>query len=531
MTRVSSLILALFALATLPAVADELDLLPLGANGLELEMAAAPAGSFFNTATATELTLDELAVELVKARVVLLGESHTDMAQKEFHGELLDAMAQLDSDLVLGMEFFLGSDDDVLASWGRGDIDEVELLRQTDWYDRGTYNFGYYRPVMDVARARGIRVVGLNVPREIPRAVNRGGLESLTDEQRALVGEVTVDGSDEHRYLISRYFGETVAMLPPGWFDNMYAAQCLWDVVMARSILAGLGPHETMVVIVGSGHVAYGLGIPRRIHDETVATGEAVEVATFCPVTAPPPDLDDDPAGHPMGGHGQGMGAPAEKPARFVRSMADFVGVFPDTGGIVPYPTVGLKLDENDGEITVSMAWPDTPAAAVGFKNGDRILDLNGDEPSSLTELREWLAATSWNERLGFLIEREGSQMETAVLLYPSVDLTEPEAAPGWTVEPIGDFDPRVPIPVTVPDGPPAARRVLVEKEDGPGWVEVWFGDVLEEVHELDSDSLVVRSHYRTAKEDGTVEVRYQRGPNGAVVESIRFDRTGSVLD
>ena len=530
MTRATSCLIAFAVSAALPLCADELDLLPLGGNGLELKLAAAPAGSFFDTAAATEVSLEELAAELVKAQVVLLGESHTDMAQKKFHGALFEAMAELKPDLVLGMEFFLGSDDEDLEAWGRGEIDETELLRQTGWYDRGTYNFGYYRPIMDVARARGIPVVGLNVPREIPRAVNRGGLESLTDEQRAMVGEVAVDGSDEHRYLISRYFGETVAMLPPGWFDNMYAAQCLWDVVMARSILAELGPGETMVVVVGSGHVAYGLGIARRIHDETAASGDSVKVSTFCPVTAPPPDPDHDPMGHPMGGHGEDTSAPTEKPGRFTRSIADFVGVFPDTGGVVPYPTVGLRLGENEGEITVSMVWPDTAAASAGFESGDRILDLNGNTPSSLTELREWLAATSWNERLGFLVERDGSELEIGVLLYPEVDLTEPEAAPGWTVEPIGDFDPRVPLPVIAPDGPPAARRVLVEKEDGPGWVEVWFGDVLEEVHELDADSLVVRSLYRTAKDDGTVEVRYLRGANGAVVDQNRFDRTGATL-
>ena len=85
MTR-ALLTIVVAVLLVVPAFAEELDVLPLGANGLKLELTAAPAGSFVNTATSAELTLDELAAELVKARVVLLGESHTDMAQKEFHG-------------------------------------------------------------------------------------------------------------------------------------------------------------------------------------------------------------------------------------------------------------------------------------------------------------------------------------------------------------------------------------------------------------------------------------------------------------
>ena len=138
------------------------------------------------------------------------------------------------------------------------------LLEETGWYDRGGYRWEYYRPVMEVAREHGISVVGVNVPREIPRAVNRGGLQALSDEQREQVGSVSTDGSAQHRYLISRYFGDTVALLPPGWFDNMYAAQCLWDVVMARSILGEVAEDTTVVLVVGSGHVAYDLGISRR---------------------------------------------------------------------------------------------------------------------------------------------------------------------------------------------------------------------------------------------------------------------------
>jgi uncharacterized iron-regulated protein len=523
---------ALLALSG-PAAAHDLELLPLGRADRAYEAASATAGTVYDAATGTPVTLEELAAELVQSRVVLLGESHTDMAQKEFHGALFAAMAELEPNLVLGMEFFLRSDDEALAAWSAGAIDEAELLRRTQWYERGTYNFGYYRPVMEVARERGLRVVGLNVPRSIPRAVNRGGLDSLDDEQRAEVGEIVVGDSPQHRYLISRYFGETVALLPPGWFDNMYAAQCLWDVVMARSILDNLGPEETMVVIVGSGHVAYGLGIPQRIQEELAAGGGAeMAVLTFCPVTAPPPPKDDDPEGHPMGGHGHGMGAPTEKPAQFTRSLADFVGVFPDTGGIEAYPTVGLSLKEVDGAPVVSMAWPDTLAESVEFASGDRIVDVNGVQPGNLTDLRMMLSEIRWGQRLGFTVEREGVRQEIAVLLFPTVDLTESDTAPGWTVEPVLEFESGDARPVASVDKATVSRTALVTGEDGSRRVEVHVGEVLEEVHELDAGGVVIRSLYRVAREDGSVEFRYQRNDAGVVTATKRFDRTGGkILD
>ena len=141
---------ALTAMASAVA-ADELDLLPLGAGELATRFGSAAAGSYVSAVEDRELSLEELARELVKARVVLIGEAHTDIEQKRFHGALLDAMAGLKGELVLGMEFFLRSDQEALDAWVAGEIDEGELLRRTAWYDRGSYRFEYYRPVMEAA--------------------------------------------------------------------------------------------------------------------------------------------------------------------------------------------------------------------------------------------------------------------------------------------------------------------------------------------------------------------------------------------
>jgi uncharacterized iron-regulated protein len=526
------LVTAMTTMVAVPAAAEELDLLPLGVGGLATSFGSAPAGRFVDTAANRELSLDELAAELVKARVVLIGEAHTAIEQKAFHGALLEAMAGLKGELVLGMEFFLRSDQDALDAWVAGAIDDGELLRRTAWYDRGSYRFEYYRPVMELARSRGLRVVGLNVPREIPRAVNRGGLEALSDEQRAEVGEVTTDGSAEHRYLVARYFGDTVAQMPPAWFENMYAAQCLWDVVMARSILANLRREETMVVIVGSGHVAYGLGIPRRIADELAAAGRpALPVATFCPVTAPPPpDPGDEPAGHPMGGGMVGMQGPDASPATFTRTLADFVGVFPDTGGVEAYPQLGLQLSEKEEAPTVSMVFPDSIAATVGLASGDRILDVNGIRVAGRSELRTLLAATEWRQRLGFLVERDGQQQEIAMLLYPQVDLSEQATAPGWSITPAEAVDPQAAGVAAAATGDGPARPILVSRNEVPQWLALRAGDLLDEVHEVDAGGRIVRSLYRIPRPDGAVELRYRRGADGSLESTVRVDRSGREL-
>jgi hypothetical protein len=68
----------------------------------------------------------------------------------------------------------------------------------------------------------------------------------------------------------------------------------------------------------------------------------------------------------------------------------------------------------------------------------------------------------------------------------------------------------------------------LVEKDGAPFRVEVRTGDVLDEIHELDSTARVIRSLYRIPRPDGTVEVRFIRDPDGKVIAASRIDRTGA---
>lgn len=526
-------VLGLTLLSCAAAAATELDLLPLGDVEVAYRLGSADSGSFYDTANGNSVEIDELVTRFAEADIVLLGEEHTSMDQKLLHAEIIAGMAVVGKPIVLAMEFFQRSDNAVLDRWARGEIDDRELLEATAWYDRGGYRWEYYQPVMNVARAHGMTIVGVNVSRDIPRAVNRGGLAGLSEEERQEVGEVTTEGSPQHRYLISRYFGDTVAMLPPGWFENMYAAQCLWDVVMARSILAEVDEGATVVLVVGSGHIAYDLGIPRRLDDERDAAGlPRLKIATFCPATAPAPDPDGEPSGHPMGG-GKDADESPDPPAQFSRSLADFVGVFPDRGGLETFPTLGLRVKAGeDDQAVVSMIWPETLAEEVGFASGDRIIDLNGIIPTNLGDLRFLLAEIEWGQRLGIMVQRGDETIEVAALLYPTVDVSEEDVVPGYTLEPMVPLSPVSPVSAAeqvFPEGLP--EWSLVTRDDAPVWAELRRGDVLDEIHELDQQGRVVRSVYRFALKDGTVERRYLRDEDGAVVEIISLDRTGAEID
>ncbi len=510
--------------------ADELEQLPLGDPMKAFELASATVGSFYGSGEGRELTVEEMVEVMAGARVVLLGEEHTSMEQKLVQARVLDGIAERVPALVLGMEFFERGDSDALARWTRGELDGEALLRVTNWYGRGSSRFEYYLPAMEAARRHGVRVVGLNVPREIPRAVNRGGLDALTEEQRREVGPVNTSGSPQHRYLVSRYFGDTVADMPTGWLDNMYAAQCLWDVVMARSILANLGEGETMVVVAGAGHVAYGLGIARRIQEERSAGGlPPLGVVTFCPVTVPPPSEEGDLSGHPVG---QGAEEQGHGKALFSRALADFVGVFADSGGVEAYPTLGARLESGEYGPRVGMVWPGSRAEGAGLERGDVILDVNGQTPADLADLRLILSRIQWGRRLDLRVRRGEEMMMVAMLLEPEVRTTVTETAPGFTVAAAGEVCPESAEAVeAVPESATTgARRLIVSGGGRPVRVEVWEGKTLAEVHQLDESRRVQHSLYLRPMPDRAVELLIERGADGEVVTTTRLDRTGQAV-
>lgn len=513
--------------ACVPLRASELDVLPLGDPMRANLLASALSGEIFDTRQGRPISLDELARSLDGVQVLLLGESHNDMRQKDEQARILDALATIGRTVVLGMEFFNREDTEELELWAGGELTDDELIESVGWYERGSYHFAYTKRILEAARRNGFKIAGLNVPREIVRAVNRGGLDSLNDEQRAQIGEVIVDDSPQHRYLVSRYFGDTVAQMPPAWLENMYAAQCVWDVAMARSIQSVLPEQGIVVVVVGSGHVAYDLGIARRLGE--LSDGKSIKVKTYCPVSAPMPDPEGM-HGHPMGG-GHGSSEGGSRPALFARSLADFVGVFEDPGEMEAYPRLGMTTRQGpEGEFRVGMVWPESLAKAAGLKPGDRIVDVNGRVPGDLAQLKRMLAELEWGQRLDVAVDRDGSALNVVLLLYPSVETIDRSVPEGWEIVVLGDAN-ELPIdePLSEPSVGSSQRSssVLVLRNGEFQRIEVRRGKTLAEVHQLDPRRLVVRSLYKDPLPDRTVEIVYERDQTGTVRSQRRLDRCG----
>ena len=378
-------------------VPPSVDTLRLGEPALSKKVITVKPGEIYSGATGKPITLDRLADEIAGMRYVFLGESHTSMANHELQFKIIEALHARNPKLKIGMEFFKRHDNETLELWSAGKLSEEELLHRTGWYDGGGgYNFGYYRAIMNFARDNRLPVVGLNVPRSITRKIAMGGFDSLSPEERAEVGEVDVD-NEQHRELIRFYFGgtggdESAMHFTADRFEKMYAAQRTWDVVMGDSaIRAADGFDGTVVVIAGSGHVAYNLGIPRAVHDKT---GQP-----FASVVA----VDD---------HGrQGKGGYA------VRSLANYIGGISYDTEPGYYPSFGFTVSNKEGKLMVGIIYPNSLAMKAGLTAGDRVLALDGEPVDDVTGLRMRLAAKNWGETAVLLVERGGETVPVEIAL------------------------------------------------------------------------------------------------------------------
>jgi uncharacterized iron-regulated protein len=388
--------LVLIALLAAPVWAAEdkaLDSLPLGRSPHRLEMAVLPAGKIMATAAGQEIDLPALVRQNLARDVYIIGEYHDSYACHAWQKDFIEALAKENPRLLVGFEFFNRNDDQALDLYLSNKISEAELLQKTGWYERGAMNFAYTRLVLETVKKLGLKAVGLNVPRELISRVARRGFTALTaDEQAMFPGAGRTD--PEHEYYVRSTLGEFAVQVPL-WFQNVYTAQKCWDTVMAESMRLALARPEFRgrkgIIIAGSAHVAYGLGIPWRYR----LRDKRANVLTLVPVTVASKKGEDKEEENPMVRALAGQLQPA---AIFSRGLGDVV--FAVAAEEKPYfAEAGFSGKINaEGFFEISLVGKETPAEKCGLRVGDLVLAIDNVPVKSLEALRLVLAQKNWED-------------------------------------------------------------------------------------------------------------------------------------
>ena len=397
--RVLTVIAALLALLlSAPALRAEekvLDL-PLGDPARRDRQAPVVLAGVNDTAKGDGFTAAEVAARLDGVELLFVGESHTDY---EFHQVQLRTIEELQRrgrKVLIGLEMYPAGEQAMLDKWSTDPAySEADFLAQSRWYKNWGYHWEYYRPIFDFAHRHGLRMFGLNVPRKVVQTARKEGLAALTPEQRDLLPAKIDTDSAEYRRLFRAFFADEGLHggMSDEMFQGMFTAQCTWDAAMAHNALKALARHAgeageraIMVVLIGEGHVAYGLGAERQAR-----LTFAGRTASIIPVRI------EDPKTH----------APVVA-AR--ASYADFFwGVPPEQDPL--YPVLGLSAPEREpGQpLTVIRVEEESVAAAAGFAAGDQLVAMDGTPIDQQETLNKLMSGKRWGDSARFDVLREGA--------------------------------------------------------------------------------------------------------------------------
>lgn len=230
--------------------------------------------TIFKTESMSEIPRQKLLTDLDDARVIYVGENHTDPSHHAVQLTVIKAVAETTKDLVIGMEMFDHTYQAVLDEWTAGEMSETTFLEKTHWYANWRFSYDLYRDILEYAKEKGIRIIALNVPFHIPGKIGVGGIESLSEEDRRHLPK-TIDTSvtDHRRYVEEIFTMHTIHGRSN--FDYFYEAQCTWEDAMAETISNHLGSGK-MVVLVGNGHIIRKFGVPNRAFGRTGAAFKTI---------------------------------------------------------------------------------------------------------------------------------------------------------------------------------------------------------------------------------------------------------------
>ncbi len=396
------LLLAIVAALVSPGHAGAQDVLglPIGDPARRDKTVALLLDGLMSTDDGAVLTPAEAAARMHDVDILFVGESHTSIDFHRAQAGIIQALLDAGREVLVGLEMFPVTEQAHLDRWLDEQLGQEEFVTASHWYEHWGYHWNYYRDIFVLAQARGARMYALNAPRDVVRAVRQKGIDNLDPHEAAYLPPSVDTDNEEHLRLFKSYFGDDDSMhsaMSDEQWRAMFAAQCTWDATMGYNAVRRLQEHATseeaiMVVLIGSGHVSYGLGIERqarRFFDGTTASLIPV------PVTSS--------SGTPRG--------------TVQASYADFVWGIPGQDAPL-YPSLGLstRAAEDAEGLDVLMAQEGTPAAEAGVRPGDRLVAFDGQAVADKETFNRLMATKRWGDLIVLQIRRDD---EIRVLSVP----------------------------------------------------------------------------------------------------------------
>jgi uncharacterized iron-regulated protein len=228
------------------------------------------------------ITFGELSDRLLDADLVCIGEQHDSELCHRVQLQIIKALHARDARLGVGMEMFQRPYQADLDRYCKGETDEAEMLKATEYARRWGYAWCLYQPIVDFCKRNGVPLAALNAARELTSKLSKAGYAALSAEDRELLGSIDfqVRAHRDHWYeQLAKMHGKS--KVTEEQKERSYQVMTAWDDYMAASAAKfQQGRHlRRMVVLAGSGHIDHGFGIPARAVQRTGGRAATVHLA------------------------------------------------------------------------------------------------------------------------------------------------------------------------------------------------------------------------------------------------------------
>jgi uncharacterized iron-regulated protein len=205
-----------------------------------------------------EVKYGNMLGELTTVDVVLFGELHNNPIAHWLEFEIANSLYESNANLVLALEMFEADDQIILNEFVNGTIEESHLMSEAKVWDNYKTD---YKPLVDFAKAKKLKIVASNIPRRYANLVYKRGLtslDSLSAEARSWIAPLPIQVDLEQRgykNMINQMKGH--GSNP----ENLAMSQAVKDATMAHFILKNSTPGNVIFHVNGAYHSQDGEGI------------------------------------------------------------------------------------------------------------------------------------------------------------------------------------------------------------------------------------------------------------------------------
>ncbi len=347
-----------------------------------------------------KISFSQLIDDLSRTRVILMGETHDQVEHHRIEMKVLQGLLEKGKDVAVGMEMFERSQQPILDHWSQGLLTEEEFLKEVNWDTTWGMDYNLYKGILDEIKGQHLKVLGLNIERDLVRKVAHSGIGGLSLEDKEKLPKMDLTDRQHRRYIASIYKSHHGGSAED--FEKFYEAQCLWDEAMAETFSQFLqsreGRGKTVLIFAGRGHVVFDFGIPKRSYRRTSIPYKTIVLKEWSK------EMSED---FVFAGNAS--------------SLANFLWITQPAPPEKKRPRIGVVLKEKEDSkgLWIEKVIPESPAEKAGLLPGDQFIAVEGKEITKVKDIHGALSEKGWGKEITVTILRDGQKKEITVTLPP----------------------------------------------------------------------------------------------------------------